>query len=240
MKNRLSIIFVLLLSLFFFNPLVAQQQDRQLKINNLEYLEMRGVNVMLAHDFYPESHQGGVGIIQNGLRVATNGDLRLEPAPGQWQPVPKVGERQVDLEKQEISVRMSYPDPDKDRIGFNPIEYPDLNFSYTLKVVPQGKSFKIIVDLDEPLPQEWVGKVGMNIELFPGILFGKSYYMDDSFGIFNRQANGPGFYTEDGEYRMEPMAIGKELVVVPEDEKQTLKIENLKNNELQLLDGRAI
>lgn len=195
---------------------------------------------MLAHDFYPESHQGGVGIIQNGLRVATNGDLRLEPAPGQWQPVPKVGERQVDREKQEISVRMSYPDPDKDRKGFNPIEYPDLDFSYTLKVVPQGKSFKIIVDLDEPLPEEWVGKVGMNIELFPGILFGKSYYMDDSFGIFNRQANGPGLYTEDGEYRMEPMATGNELVIVPEDEKQTLKIENLKNNELQLLDGRAI
>jgi len=236
MKSSFSI-----LVLFFSIQIFSQQNTADsLAINNLEYLEMRGVNVMLAHDFYPESHQGGVGIIQNGLRVATNGDLRLEPAPGQWQPVPKVGERQVDLEKQEISVRMSYPDPDKDRIGFNPIEYPDLNFSYTLKVVPQGKSFKIIVDLDEPLPQEWVGKVGMNIELFPGILFGKSYYMDDSFGIFNRQANGPGFYTEDGEYRMEPMAIGKELVVVPEDEKQTLKIENLKNNELQLLDGRAI
>ena len=63
------------------------------KINDLEYLEMRGANVMLAHDFYPESHQGGVGIIQNGFRIATNGDLRLEPAPGQWQPVPKVGVR---------------------------------------------------------------------------------------------------------------------------------------------------
>src|SRR5690606_40935536 len=117
MKNRLSIIFVLLLSLFFFNPLVAQQQDRQLKINELEYLEMRGLNVMLAHDFYPESHQGGVGIIQNGLRVATNGDIRLEPTPGQWQPVPKVGERVVDRESQTISVRMEYPDPAKNRKG---------------------------------------------------------------------------------------------------------------------------
>ena len=214
--------------------------EDSLTVNDQEYLEMRGVNVMLAHDFYPESHQGGVGIIQNGLRVATNGDLRLEPTPGQWQPVPKVGEREVDLEKQEISVKMSYPDPSKNRTGFNPIEYPDLELSYTLKVVPQGKSFKIIVDLDKPLPKEWVGKVGMNIELFPGILFGKSYYMNDSFGIFNLQPNGPGFYNEDGEYELEPMATGTELVIVPEDEKQTLKIENLRDNELKLLDGRAI
>jgi len=235
MKTLLSVLFLLT-----FSQIYCQQNTADsLAINEQEYLEMRGVNVMLAHDFYPESHQGGVGIIQNGLRVATNGDLRLEPAPGQWQPVPKVGERQVNREKQEISVRMSYPDPDKNRKGFNPIEYPDLNFSYTLKVIPQGKSFKIIVDLDEPLPKEWVGKVGMNIELFPGILFGKSYYMDDTFGIFNRQANGPGFY-EEGDFRLETMATGNELVIVPEDEKQTLKIENLKNNDLQLLDGRAI
>ena len=106
---------------------------------------MTGLNVMLAHDFYPESHQGGVGVIQNGLRVATNGDLRLEPTPGQWQPVPKVGQRVVDREKQEISVRMEYPDPDKNLKGFNPIVYPDLYFAYVVKIKPEGKSFRIIV-----------------------------------------------------------------------------------------------
>jgi endoglucanase len=48
---------------------------------------------MLAHDFYPESHQGGVGVIQNGLRTATNGDLRLllendwQTKPNCWQPI---------------------------------------------------------------------------------------------------------------------------------------------------------
>ncbi|WP_373056533.1 glycoside hydrolase family 9 protein [Zunongwangia sp. H14] len=223
------------------NTYAQQTQDSSdvFTINLQEYLERRGANVMLAHDFYPESHQGGVGIIQNGIRVATNGDLRLEPTPGQWQPVPKVGERMVNREDNTISVRMSYPDPSKDRTGFNPIVYPDLDFSYTLKVKPEGKSFRIIVDLDKPLPEEWVGKVGMNIELFPGILFGKSYYMDEDFGIFNRQANGPGFYDEDGEFQLKPMATGKELVVVPEDPKQTLSIKNLGENELQLIDGRA-
>src|ERR1700709_2220263 len=71
-------------------------------LNAQEYLEYQGVNVMLAHDFYPEGHQGGVGIIQNGIRVATNGDIRLEPTPGQWQPIPKVGKRMVDVKKEQI------------------------------------------------------------------------------------------------------------------------------------------
>ncbi|AVR44592.1 glycoside hydrolase [Christiangramia fulva] len=234
--------------LFFFvfaGICVANAQNQadtldDFHINDQEYLERRGANVMLAHDFYPESHQGGVGIIQNGLRVATNGDLRLEPAPGQWQPVPKVGQRKVDRQEKIISVRMQYPDSSKNRTGFNPIIYPDLNLSYTLKVKPEGKSFKIIIDLDEPLPEDWVGKVGLNIELFPGILFGKSFYMDDEFGIFPRQADGPGFYNEDDEYRLQPLAIGKKLVVAPGTPAQTLTIQNLGENKLELLDGRAI
>lgn len=227
------------LSLFLNLFCYSQDSLNVFKINDQEYLEMKGADVMLAHDFYPESHQGGVGIIQNGIRVATNGDLRLEPTPGQWQPVPKVGNRQVDRENNVISVRMSYPDESKDRKGFNPIIYPDLEFSYNLKIIPQGKSFKIVVDLEKPLPEDWIGKVGMNIELFPGILFGKSYYMDDKFGIFNRQANGPGGYDENDEFQIKPMASGKELTIVPENPKQTLQIKNLKNNDLYLLDGRA-
>jgi hypothetical protein len=91
----------------------AAPGENVLTINAQEYLEMRGLNVMLAHDYYPEGHQGGVGIIQNGLRVATNGDLRLEATPGQWQPTPVVGPRQVDRATQEISVRMTYPDEKK-------------------------------------------------------------------------------------------------------------------------------
>ena len=219
----------------------AQDKSKEFIINDLEYLEYQGVNVMLAHDFYPEGHQGGVSVIQNGLRTATNGDLRLEPTPGQWQPVPKVAEnRDVDRKNNIISTQMSYPDPDKDRKGFNPVFYPeDLKFSYHVRIKPQGKSFKIIVDLDEPLPEEWIGKVGFNFELFPGILFGKSYYMGDEFGIFTRQLNGPGKLDQKGEYMVSPMATGNKLTIAPETPRQTMTIENLKNNELQLLDGRG-
>src|SRR5215210_8287693 len=180
MKKRISrkvSLFVagcLVLSQLVVPALRAQVKDEAagLRINELEYLEMPGLNVMLAHDYYPESHQGGVGIIQNGLRVATNGDLRLEATPGQWQPVPKPGKRVVDRARQEISVRMEYPDPEKNRRGFNPIIYPDLNLSYVVRIKPAGASFKIVVDLDRPLPDEWAGRVGFNFELFPGALFG--------------------------------------------------------------------
>jgi endoglucanase len=217
----------------------AHGQSEKLEINDQEYLEMTGLNVMLAHDFYPESHQGGVGIIQNGLRVATNGDLRLEPTPGQWQPVPKVGTRLVDREKEEISIRMVYPDEEKDRKGFNPIIYPALNFAYRLKIRPEGKAFRIIVDLEKPLPNEWVGKVGFNMELFPGFLFGKSYNADNSFGIFPQQPNGPMYKDEDGEIQIVPLAEGTRIVIAPESDRQRMVIENTSGGKIQIIDGRG-
>jgi len=210
-----------------------------LVLNDLEYLEMTGLNVMLAHDYYPESHQGGVGWIQNGLRVATNGDIRLEPTPGQWSPVPKVGPRLVDRSTGEISVRMEYPDESKNRKGFNPIEYPDLRFAYTLRVRPEGSSFRIVVDLDDALPDEWIGRVGFNLELFPGYLFGKTYAMGKAFGIFPRQANGPGAFDAEGEYQIAPLATGPRLVVAPECERQRMTVEAARGGELQLIDGRG-
>jgi endoglucanase len=236
LKTAAKICSALILTLSFS---LSHAQNDKLIINQLEYLEMTGLDVMLAHDFYPESHQGGVGVIQNGLRVATNGDLRLEPTPGQWQPVPKVGPRMVDRLKEEISVRMEYPDQDKNRRGFNPIIYPDLNFAYVVKIKPEGKSFRIIVDLDKPLPEAWIEKVGFNFELFPGILFGKSYYMDDQYGIFPRQANGPMYTDKDGELQIKPMASGRRLVLAPESDQQRMSIENKSGGNLELIDGRG-
>jgi hypothetical protein len=216
----------------------AGGEEDSLSINDQEYLEMTGLNVMLAHDYYPEGHQGGVGIILNGQRVATNGDLRLEPTPGQWQPTPVVGPRQVDRALQEISVHLSYPDYSKDRRGFNPVSYPDLALGYSVRVKPEGRAFRILVDLDTPLPADWFGKVGFNLELFPGILFGKSYEIGDQFGSFPRQANGPGEVT-DGDYEVDPLGHGQRLTIAPESDLQRMSIEAVHGGELVLLDGRA-
>ena len=143
-------------------------QDQELTLNEKDYFEMPGLNVMVFDDFYPEGHQGGVSIIQNGKRIATNGDIRLGPAPGQWQPLPKKGDRTVDHTNQCISMTMSYPDSSRHRQGFNPMIYADLQFDYKVNVEAEGQSFRITVDLEEPLPKKWIGKVGFNLELFPG------------------------------------------------------------------------
>ena len=234
---------IIWVSLLFFSLQTFSQSgkptQKQMHLNNLEYLEYEGVNVMLAHDFYPEGHQGGVAVIQNGMRVATNGDIRLNPTPGQWQPIPKVGKRMIDKKTGAISVHMEYPNEEINRKGFNPIIYPDLKFSYTVRVEPAGKSFKIIVDLDNSLPDNWIGKVGFNFELLPSVLFGKAYYMDNQFGIFPRQANEQNYIDEDGETQVTPMATGNKLTIAPESDQQRMTIENLKENGLQLMDGRG-
>jgi endoglucanase len=217
----------------------AGKPPAALKLNDLEYLEMPGLNVMLAHDYYPEGHQGGVGIIQNGVRVATNGDVRLDRTPGQWQPVPKVGKRVVDRTTGEISVHAEYPDESKNRKGFNPVDYPDLHLSYALRVRPEGPAFRIVVDLDAPLPAEWAGRVGFNLELFPGLLFGKTFSAQSGSGVFPLQPNGPGSFDARGEYQIEPMATGRRLVIAPESDRQRMTIEDETGGGLELVDGRG-
>lgn len=240
-SQRLAPDFLLVITMLCLFSCSSLAQNASLKLNENEYLEMPGLNVMLANDIYPEGHQGGVSIIQNGLRVATNGDLRLQPSPGFWDPIPKAGERKVDKANQTISVRMSYPDPTKNGEGLrvNAINYPDLNFSYTISVKPEGKSFRIVVDIDKPLPDEWIGRIGFNMELFPGNLFGKSWYLDQKSGIFHQQLNGPQYKDVQGNFQVEPMASGKMLTVVPEKDAQRMTIQSVQGGDVQLIDGRA-
>src|SRR5687768_9871603 len=102
-KTFLSFFFCLSMGQMSVQLSYAQSNDsRMLKINELEYLEMPGLNVMLAHDYYPGGHQSGISIIQNGVRVGSNGDIRLEPTPGPGHAQPKVGKRMVDRENQTI------------------------------------------------------------------------------------------------------------------------------------------
>ncbi len=153
----------------------AVKAESRLKLNEQGYLEAPGLNVTVFADIYPDGHQTGVTVIQHGERVAANGDLRLEPSPGQWSPMPAaVGKPVLDPVAGAVTQTLRYPDESKDRKGFNPIEYPDLHFTYHVRVAPlEGNAFQVVVDLDKPLPVEWEGKVGFNFELFPTDLFGK-------------------------------------------------------------------
>jgi endoglucanase len=73
--------------------------------------------------------------------------------------------------------------------------------------------------------------VGFNLELFPGLMFGKSYQLGESSAVFQRQPSGPG--------EIPTLARGKRLEVAPETELYHLTIEAVRGGELELLDGRG-
>ena len=155
------------------------------------YFRNAGVDVMAFSDFYAAGHQSGVSILMHGQRVATNGDVRFEQTPGQWQPLPKQQERVLDKEANTITTTLRYPDMEQHMRGFNPMLYPDLELAYTVRVQGAGSDVVVTVDLDTPVPDEFAGKLCFNLELFPGELFGKPWIMDSVQGIFPSQPNGP-------------------------------------------------
>jgi endoglucanase len=227
-------------------------------LNERDYFQNRGVGVMVYADNYIDTHQGGVIVVSHGNRIATNGDLRLEATPGQWSPMAKLEKREVDRAQQTIRATLSYPDPDKHRVGFNPLHYPDLELGYDLIVAAKGDAIEIRVDLHRPLPREWADIANFQIELYPPDLFGRTWHLDDRHGIFPRQPYGvhasPGSSPEpklipDGELKdmipllhqhgeAAPLATGRQLSVAPESETLRLMIES-HAGELELLDGRV-
>ncbi len=216
----------------------ADHNREKLAINDQGYFEKPGLNVMVLNDIYPEGHQGGIEIIQHGKRVATNGNLSLQPTPGQWEPYPQLLNKEIKKADETIVVTLKYPDSTRIKTPDQPIIYPHLEFTYSISVIAEGDQFRIIVDLEKPLPAKWIGQVGFYLELFPGNLFGKSFYLDEQFGIFPRYANSPVQKDRDGEYEAIPMAEGRRLIIAPEDKFLKMTIENMRGN-LELLDGRV-
>ncbi|MCL2364237.1 MAG: glycoside hydrolase family 9 protein [Defluviitaleaceae bacterium] len=158
---------------------------------DLGYFKNSGVDVMAFDDIYPEGHQSGISIVMHGNRLATNGDVRFEQTPGQWQPASKQGARVLDEAANTITTQLSYPDRERHLRGFNPMIYPDFEFDYTVTVRADGDAVRVTVDLSKPVPKRFLGKLCFNLELFPGALFGKPWLMDERGGVFPMQPNGP-------------------------------------------------
>lgn len=51
--------------------------------------------------------------------------------------------------------------------------YPDFVFGYTIKVKGEKDYLVLTVDLDQPVPERFAGKLGFNLELVPSTLLGK-------------------------------------------------------------------
>lgn len=257
-----SILFIVFL-LSVFSAAHAQEY----RLNKSGYFNCEGVDAMAFDDFYPEGHQGGISFIMNGKRVATNGDIRFDETPGQWQPVPKKLYRNV-LDKK-IVTGLCYPDSSRHETGFNPMVYPDIVLNYTVTLEPHERGFLVTVDLEKPIPDELVGKAGFNLEFFPGELFGKPWIMDEKAGIYPQQPNSPVIVQESyldvshGDFHdgkkphadishlnaegyspfladrivAEPYAVGRSFTSRPDDPYSRLTIKTL-TSDLKLYDGR--
>lgn len=219
---------------------------QSLRLNESEYFETRGVNVLVYSNNYAgifaDEKKAGVELILRGERVATGGGIRLTDTPEQWDIYPEVVSRSVNPSDQTISVVLRYPQYD---------------FSSTLEVRPEGAGCVLSVSLDKPVPEFLVGKAGLNLEFFPPSYFGKNYMMDGAPEILPRYPAGetrmrpnservPQFYglsTFDDRGRDEfidpmPLSTGHKLVLAPEDESRRVLISS--DSELNLFDGRVL
>jgi endoglucanase len=207
------------------------QQNRQtgngLKLNASDYFETRGLNVLVFNNwydvnFFDDSKLSGIEIIHHGVRTATNGDVRLNPTPEQWDPIPKLIKRNVNKEQNNIEAFLAYPDYD---------------FNYSIKVEPVAGRMILSVNLEKALPEELVGRAGFNLEFLPSAYFEKAYLMDSKPGVFPLYPGGPTEVTKSGVVEPKPIACGKTLVLAPENPARRVTIESLKG-ELMLFDGR--
>ena len=217
---------LLFLAFVWTLPLQARQSSHALRLNDLGYFETRGLNVLVYsnwyNDLFSDSKISGIEIIHHEVRTATNGDVRLEPTPEQWDAIPKFVDRKIDGRTQTIEAFL---------------EYPAYDFAYSIKVVPRDQGIALTVHLEKPLPQGLVGKAGFNLEFLPSAYFTKAYLMDGKGGHFPLYPGGPMRRESPGVVEPDPIASGKTLVLAPEDPARRVTIQSV-SGELMLFDGR--
>jgi endoglucanase len=225
-KIILLIAIILSIQFSFASYSSSINKDNILQLNDLGYFETRGLNVLVYSNWYNEnfddSKMSGIEIIHHEVRTATNGDVRLEPTPEQWDPFPELVERKIDKENNSIEVLL---------------KYPDYEFEFVIKAIAKDGGIFLSVNLEKPLPKELEGRAGFNLEFLPSAYFKKAYIMDGKSNIFPLYPTGPTEVTKSGEVEPEPIARGKTLILAPEDPEKRITIKT-KDNELLLYDGR--
>ena len=217
-----------------------------LKLNDLEYFEETGVNVLAFNNQYNgmfcDEKTAGIELVQRGERIVTGGGVRLMNTPEQWDIYPDLLSRTVNREDQSVALAF---------------EYPGYDFRFRMEVKARGTGFVMSVTLDEPLPAALAGKAGLNLEFFPASYFGKTLLVDGKAMILPRYPAGEtsmhpvgekitqffGLSTFDDRGRNEfivpaPFATGHKFVLAPED--KDLRVSISSGSELNLFDGRNL
>jgi endoglucanase len=195
----------------------------KLVINESGYLEKRGLNVFVFNSHYGlfgDEKLSGVEIIHHEVRTATNGDVRLDPTPEQWDSIPQFKKRTIDKAHNTIEAFLGYP---------------SFDFDYSVKVSNRDEGISISVFLDKELPKALEGRAGFNLEFLPSAYFGKTYVADNSYGVFplypSSTMTAVGGVTEP-----RPLSVARKLILAPEDPERRVSINS--QEELQLYDGR--
>lgn len=222
MKSIIYFIIILFVSFFLFNSCTPEQGKRNWTVTDGEYLDANDFSVLVFHDFYPSGHQGGIEFIHHGERIASNGFLRLKRGSGTRLDPPRRADRIIDKENKEIRAT---------------VNYEDKNFSYTIRIRPEGEGIRLTVDLAQPIPAEWEGRLNFAIDFFPVLFYGKSWEIGDSFGSFAKDPNGIRVKNENGSLDALPLGTGKSLSLAGEDPLRHITI-NALTGDLTLVDYR--
>ncbi len=228
MKSKLHVFLFLCVITCLFIQGCSQiyHADDQLKLNESDYFETRGFNVLVFNNWYDgyfgDAKITGIEIIHHEVRTATNGDVRLNPTPGQWNPIPRFVKRNVRKEDNCVEIFLSYP---------------DYEFDYMIQAKVHYRGIFLNVILEKPLPQELVGRAGFNLEFLPAAYFEKTYLMDGQSGVFPLYPSGPMTVDASGTVEPKPIATGEILILAPEDPARRVTIK-AEENELMLFDGR--
>lgn len=242
MKN-LSFLSLLVLLLSAGNYGLSQD----LKLNDLEYFEAQGVNVLVySNQFtggFNDEKNAGIELIHHGVRTAQGGAVRLSSTPEQWDLVPDILTRKVDQASQTIE---------------SVLRYEDYDFESRVVVTAKGKGIEISVYLDKPVPTALEGNAGFNLEFLPSQYWGKTYLMDGHPNLFPRYVVGntmtkpnseklkqfKGYVTSDdrgtGKF-IDPLPLdaGRTIILSPDDPERLVKITS-HNGDLMLFDGRIL
>ena len=225
----------------------GKTSDKSLEINDLEYFERPGVNVLVYSNLFSggfnDEKNSGIEIIHHGVRTVQGGAIRLSKTPEQWDLVPATPSRTVNRDNNSIEVALRYEDYD---------------FDSRVVVTGDGKTFHIDVYLDEPVPDSLAGDAGFNLEFLPSQYWNKAYIMDGRPNRFPRYAvsetitrpnsekhkqyKGYRTYDDRGTGRFVdplPMETGHTILMAPDDPERMIKITS-EDVPLELYDGRII
>ena len=247
MIKRLLFLLVVLLPAASCNNDSNKASNQELKLNDLEYFETQGVNVLVYNNLFTggfnDEKTSGIELIHHGVRTAQGGAVRLSHTPEQWDLVPAIPTRTVDSIANTIE---------------SVLRYEDYDFDSRVIVSPRGKGVEISVYLDKPLPAALEGAAGFNLEFLPSQYWNKTFLMDGRLNRFPRYAVGntitrpnsekpkqfKGYVTSDdrgtGRF-IDPLPLekGRTILMAPEDPERLVKISS-EDADLMLFDGRIL